>query len=267
MGEFAKIARKRKIVDLGWGLAARMTDLSLVGLYLGLTLALPSKHTGKFLSQIFRKIHGPVDETKIKNSLYQLKRQGLIDYGLRLWQTPQITRAGKDRLKQLLPSYDDKRVWDKRLYLISYDIPNSKKAVRDNLRRILKTIGCGLLQESVWICPFPLEDKLKEYFSTWKLRGEILVSKSEVLVGDQKDIAWRVWHLSRLSKSYRRLIEWWQSLPQKGRNKSTALSFQQKYFSLLFSDPFLPAELLPKDWPGSKAGFLFTQQVSKLLNR
>ena len=84
MGEFAKIARKRKIVDLSWGLAARMTDLSLVGLYLGLTLALPSKHTGKFLSQIFRKIHGPVDETKIKNSLYQLKRQGLIDYGLRL---------------------------------------------------------------------------------------------------------------------------------------------------------------------------------------
>src|SRR3989344_922295 len=179
-----------------------------------------------------------------------------------------ITPKGLKFLSQHLDlSKFSRKKWDGKWRMVVFDVSEKDKKSRNKLRQEIRDLGFGMLQESVWICPFPLEDKLKEYFSTWKLRGEILVSKSEVLVGDQKDIAWRVWHLSRLSKSYRRLIEWWQSLPQKGRNKSTALSFQQKYFSLLFSDPFLPAELLPKDWPGSKSGFLFTQQVSKLLNR
>ena len=164
---------------------------------MGLSLSLPSKHTSKFLSQIFGKIQGPIDETKIKNSFYQLKRQGLIVYGLRLWQTPQITQAGKEKLKRLLPHYNNKRIWDKRLYLVSYDIPNSKKAVRDNLRQILKTLGCGLLQESVWLTPYNPKEVLKnfvaehliellkparEYFE--KGEGKVIIDKVEHLVSD-----------------------------------------------------------------------------------
>ena len=250
MGEFGKIARKRKLTDFSWGLAARMTDLSLIGLFLGLSLSLPSKHTSKFLSQIFGKIQGPIDETKIKNSFYQLKRQGLIVYGLRLWQTPQITQAGKEKLKRLLPHYNNKRIWDKRLYLVSYDIPNSKKAVRDNLRQILKTLGCGLLQESVWLTPYNPKEVLKNFVAENNLSGLVLLSDlgldGNIGEEDNRGLVGRVYRLEELNQRYGEFLDQWKNKPPQPESLP-------QFFSILKDDPQLPFALLPNDWLGEKA--------------
>jgi phenylacetic acid degradation operon negative regulatory protein len=45
--------------------------------------------------------------------------------------------------------------WDHKWRIIIFDIPHSKKAARDALRRKLIGLDCYPLQKSVWIHPFP----------------------------------------------------------------------------------------------------------------
>ena len=250
MGQFAKVSRKRKIESLSWGLATHMADLALISLFLGLTLSLPSKHTGKFLSKIFRKIHQSLDEEKIKTVFYRLKQQGLVSYSKRLWQTPQITQAGRTRLTQLLPQYNETRTWDKHLYLISYDIPEAKKPDRDNLRRVLKTLGCGLLQESVWLTPYNPKEILESFVAKNNLIGQVLVSDlgANGTIGeeDNRGLVSRAYQLDDLNRRYQEFINQWT--PNK-----PPLEMLSYFFSILKDDPQLPFALLPDDWLGESA--------------
>ena len=215
MGKFAEASRKRKIADLSWGLAVKMSDLVLVTLFLGLTFTAPSKHTGKFLSKIFRKVHEYLSEDKIRTVFYRLKQDGLVNYSKRLWQTPQITQAGKKRLQQLLPEYNEIRTWDKHLYLISYDIPESKKPERDNLRRLLKTLGCGLLQESVWLTPYNPKEILENFVVKNDLIGLVLVSDlgKDGSIGeeDNRGLVARVYRLDQLNRRYGEFLDHWKN--------------------------------------------------------
>lgn len=250
MGKFAEASRKRKIESLSWGLASRMGDLALLTLFLGLSLSMPSRHTGKFLGKTFQKLHDTLDETTLKTVFYRLKQKGLISYAKNIWQTPQITQSGKNRLRQLLPAYDEKRIWDKRLYLISYDIPNTKKTLRDNLRQILKSLGCGLLQESVWLTPYNPKKILEAFVEKNDLAGQVLLSDlgKDGSIGeeDNRSLVNRVYCLDDLNQRYQEFINLWPAKPPTPKILS-------RFFSILKDDPQLPFELLPDDWLGEQA--------------
>ncbi|MBI2065494.1 MAG: hypothetical protein HYT68_00275 [Candidatus Zambryskibacteria bacterium] len=48
--------------------------------------------------------------------------------------------------------------WDKKWRIIIFDIPEKKKAVRDEIRQIFVSAGLYRLQDSVWIYPYDCED-------------------------------------------------------------------------------------------------------------
>ena len=247
---FTEESRKRKIEDLSWGLVSHLNDLVLLSLFLCLTLAMPSKHTGKFLSHIFKKLHQSLDKDKIRNTFYQLKQQGLINYSKHLWNQPQITKQGQKRLQSILPDYQAERTWDDRLYLISYDIPENKKIERDNLRKLLKNLGCGLLQESVWLMPYNPKTILKDYVKTNDLAGLVLVSDlgKDGSIGEEDNLSLinRIYKLDDLNLRYQEFIKQWS---EKKPNQETISHF----FSILKDDPQLPFVLLPDNWLGEKA--------------
>ena len=251
MEKFERLARKRKIEKLSWGLALRMTDLVLLQLFLGLTLITSSKHSGKFLAEILKKIHNNFDEEKIKRAFYELKKDGLIDYTKRLGQEPQITAQGKKRLSEFLPQYDPERVWDKRLYLITYDIPEKERRNRDRLRHFLKKIGCGLLQESLWITPYNPKKVINEFVAEAGLEELILISDmgkdGQVGQEDIRELINRVYGLNELNQRYGDFIK------KVSKEKHSSLEITGYFFSILKDDPQLPFELLPNDWLGEKA--------------
>lgn len=174
-------------------------------------------------------------------------------------------------LKLLSMSLDlrkfSRKPWDKKWRVVIFDIPERKRGQRDVLREKLRDLGFGMLQESVWISPFPIANELKEYFADWHVQGEILISESRILVGDQKEIVNRVWRIGRLSKKYRWLVGSWIKVKSKYRNQKMALKFQKSYFELLILDPFLPKELLPLPWEGEVAEKIYLKEVSKVLTR
>jgi len=246
-----KIRRRRKIEKLSWGLTFRLTDLALITLFLGLTISMPSKHAGKFWVKTFKSLKKNFDEEKIKRAFFQLKKNGLVEYGKKLWLDPRITAAGKKRLAAVLPLYDDKRTWDKKLYLITYDIPEKKRGKRDRLREYLRKIGCGLLQESIWITPYNPKEVIREYAENSGIDELILISDlgkdGQIGQENSRSLIERVYRLDELNRRYRELLEGIRK--KKAAKKDIAAGF----FAILKDDPQLPFELLPDDWLGETA--------------
>ena len=50
--------------------------------------------------------------------------------------------------------------WDGQIYLIMFDVPDSKRNARDALRQKLQSLGCFQFQRSVWAHPFPCYEEI-----------------------------------------------------------------------------------------------------------
>lgn len=155
--------------------------------------------------------------------------------------------------------------WDEKWRVVIFDINEKDRRQRDTLRDQLRELGFGMLQESVWIFPYPIEEELTELLDTWKVKGEILVSRLEILSGNQRKIAARVWGLADLNEAYRELNDDWEFLDDPKRTKEAAFRFQQKYFDLLRRDPFLPEEILPPHWSAKETRKIYAKEVNRII--
>lgn len=81
-----------------------------------------------------------------------------------------LSEGGKRRiLKYALDnlSIEKPKLWDGRWRMIIYDVENGKKRLRDVFREAVQSLGFLMLQESVWVYPYPCEKQitfLKEYY-------------------------------------------------------------------------------------------------------
>lgn len=207
----------------------------------------------KFLEQ--------VNFETIKNAIANARQKGFIKKAnhKRVW--PEITEEGKRRLKELVPHYDEKRVWDERVYLITYDIPEEKKSSRELLRAFLRRIGCGMVQESVWLTPYNLKEVLEEFIRQRNLVGNILISDigEDGSVGEEdlKTLIARIYKLNDLNDQYKKFIK-----KYKDKEKSDKIQMTFEYLSILRKDSQLPFSLLPSDWVGEKAYRLYKNNAS-----
>lgn len=207
-----------------------------------------SKAAGKAYARTLREIGG-VKEENTRQALRDLKRKRYVKYS-RGQSDVEITVAGKRRLRRFVPVYEKKRKWDRRLYLITYDIPESKKVIRDYFREHLKALGCGMLQASVWITPYDPREVLRKFIRFNRLEGDVLISyvgrDSNIAGADFNQLVRRIYHLDELNKRY---IEFLRSPLEKWPRYRVVTAF----YSILRDDPQLPFELLPADWWGDKA--------------
>lgn len=199
-----------------------------------------------------------IKSTQVKPAVSSLKNKGYISFakpGARL----EITKLGQERLKRLLPQYDQQRPWDGRMYVVTYDIPEKAHWRRDQLRGVLQKLGCGMLQASVWITPFNPKEILKKFVVENHLGGLVIVSevdKNGAIGGESfPDLVYKVYKLSRLEKDYKNFIE--RSKRVKGQNQELAF----EYLSLLKKDPQLPFELLPRNWSGKEAYEIYRKNI------
>ncbi len=241
------------VLRLSDGLVGTVMDLLLFQIYL-LTASVGKGHSAKGIYQAFAEAEQEFEKFNyqtIKSALKNLKRKGLI----RVLKEPEITKEGRKRLKSFLPRYDEKRVWDGSLYLVTYDIAEKKKILRDKLRNFLKTLGAGKLQESVWLTVYNPQTLLTEFAKENKLGGAVIVSciGKDGYIG-QKSLSQllnKVFNLEALNQRYEEFL---REFSQKNKPQwQVAVNF----YKILRDDPQLPWELLPKDWQGDKAFQLF----------
>ena len=218
----------------------------------------PSSYSGAGWekSQAANKLLSEVNYQNIKTTLYNLKKRGLIDYTRDKTLELRITSEGKEKLASLVPKYHEKRTWNSRVYLVTYDIPEKKRGDRDKLRNLLIKLGCGQLQASVYLSPYDPKGALEEFVEKRGLSGWIIVSDigRDGNVGGKslQDLIIEVYSLEVLNERYKSFIKKNEKNDQIDLSK---LAFS--FYSVLIDDPQLPFELLPVWWRGNKAYRLF----------
>lgn len=193
-----------------------------------------------------------VSKESLKRAFWQARNRGLLKRerkrGEEYWVA---TKLGRKRLAAKIPIYQTKRPWDRKLYLITYDIPEEKHHDRTRLRKLLETLGAGQFQYSVYLMLWDPTEILKKFIKDHSLTGSVIVSDTgtDGSIGDidLDELAWEVFKLEELNARYEKFL-------QEVKNKTFhPLKLIFRYFSILKDDPQLPFELLGPTWLGDKA--------------
>lgn len=246
----------QKLTATTKGIAATLSDYLLIQLSFWLEMMASPGDIYKLSDRAVREF--PVRKTQTRRAVGYLKKKGMVAYS-RGGSDPRITRAGKRRLATLLPSYDQVRHWDQKLYLVVYDIPEKKKVARETLRDYLKKIGCGMLQNSVWITPYDPREVLRKFVFRWGLVGQVLIGdlgRGNRIGGESwEELLDRVYSLSALNRRYQRF------LTKYSKEKEPLSWIAIDFLAVLGDDPQLPFVLLPKNWLGGKAYTLYKSRL------
>lgn len=143
------------------------------------------------LAQLLKWIDetGTGDRRKTRQAFYGLKRRGMIKTFSRKNKVEIIlTQKGKEQLamyrlfarKQIRPA-----TWDGRWWLVMFDVPESRRTVRDLVRHKLKRAGFLTIQKSVMVYPFECRDLIFELRNYYRLQpGELYIFETKVIEGE-----------------------------------------------------------------------------------
>lgn len=216
-----------------------------------------------------------VNAPAVRTAISRMVRQG--------WLTPVETRGGRGyaltaRARQRL---DDaaariyrtresgwKGAWD--LLVLEGTPPRSG---RERVRSGLGFLGYAPIGDGTWISPYPSA----EVETLLTSEGASAV-RFEAYDGDPAALARRAWDLDALGTAYaswhteaRGLVENPTRVVGTTASEEDELAFVvrshlvHEWRKFLFTDPGLPVELLPAEWPGNAAARFFGEEAARLL--
>lgn len=160
-----------------------------------------------------------------------------------------------------------KEEWDGKWRIISYEIPEKKRELRDRLRREMQGWGLGPWHRSFWLTPHPILPTLKLLTAQKEEEKYIQAFEADHTFGDREFLIEKVWAKSNLDKSYRELFKKWHEILSSDAEKVTKLkNVIGEYVELLRQDPGLPKELIGESWIGFEGWNIFKEIKSILLS-
>lgn len=119
------------------------------------------------------------------STFHYMRKKGLIDIqykGKQIYFS--LTEEGKKRAGRYkidgLKIKKDKK-WNKKWYVLVFDIKDKQKIKREALRGKIKELGLYQLQKSVWVCPYNFEKQIKllrDFFALSDQEMKIIVAGS-----------------------------------------------------------------------------------------
>ncbi|MFH1827085.1 MAG: PaaX family transcriptional regulator C-terminal domain-containing protein [bacterium] len=160
-----------------------------------------------------------------------------------------------------------KEEWDGKWRILSYEIPEKKRELRDKLRRHVAGWGLGPWHRSFWLTPHPIIDDLRELVGGREEEKYVQAFESDYVFGDKQVLIEKVWGKEILEKKYRELFKKWHMILSKEELKETKLkNVINEYVSILKNDPGLPKSLLGENWIGNEAFNIFKEIRGILLS-
>ncbi len=157
--------------------------------------------------------------------------------------------------------------WDGKWRVISYEIPEKKREMRDRLRRAMQGWGLGPWHRSFWITPHPIIANLKDLVFGKEEEKYIQSFDSEHVFGDREVLIEKVWGKTSLDEKYRELFKAWHEILSSTEEKPAKLKkVLANYVNMLRLDPGLPKELVGEKWIGFEAFDIFKEIRGILLS-
>jgi len=242
-----------------------------------LTLFLLSDVNFSFISldERVQKVFDLSLNQKTRGTLSGLIKEGLIEKSKEgtdlVNESPvpyRLTEKGFSELCFQFPFFRFlKETWDGKWRVISYEIPEKKREMRDRLRREMQGWGLGPWHRSFWLTPHPVLDHLKDLVSQKEEEQYIQAFQADHTFGDKEVLIEKVWSKSLLDKRYRELFKRWHDILSQKEEKTDKLKkVVSEYVTILKDDPGLPKELVGEQWIGFEGFNIFKEIRSILLS-
>jgi phenylacetic acid degradation operon negative regulatory protein len=210
----------------------------------------------------------------VRTAVSRMVRQGWIT-PVRLAGGPgyRLTHAADRRLRTSAERIYRQHLapWDGRWHLLVVETATSR-ARRDRVRDGLRFLGYAPLGERTWISP-RASDEVRALLAAQAVRATTFFSTHD---GEDCLLAASAWDLDELGTSYtdwlgqaRAIVGATASVRSGATADELAYTLRSRlvheWRKFLFSDPLLPRELLPRDWPGDAAATFFDSHARRLL--
>ena len=182
-----------------------------------------------------------------------------------------LTSKGTDKIKEDIPLLKlAGKQWDGYWRIVIFDIPEKERLSRDILREKLLLLGFGKWQESVYLSPHQIEQEINQYLVAKELSPHcVCLMARRADLGDDRELANTVWKLDKINEAYRDFIdecEWLMRDNEEKREDTEINKLWRSYKDLIIRDPYLPKELLPKEWPAAEAKEIAKKTLTKLVD-
>jgi phenylacetic acid degradation operon negative regulatory protein len=158
--------------------------------------------------------------------------------------------------------------------LVVFSVPESRRALRHQLRTQLTWLGCGSVAPGVWIGPGHLATETRQVLDEVGLLSytTIFCTAQPLVEGDLADVVRQWWDLDALGTRYRHFLgthlpvaELWRTEPGPDREAfSHHLHAIDDWRAIPYLDPGLPTACLPADWVGTRGVALFAELHQRL---
>ena len=143
--------------------------------------------------------------------------------------------------------------WDGRWHLVGFEIPESQRAVRDQLREAIVDMFGAPLAGGLYLSPWPIKPWLTSIIDEHRVADRVSFITADVVeVGSDHEpeaIAASVWQLADLEADYRAFVERWApaiAAPPTGAGAvRAAFEASAEIEELWRRDPVVPLELDP----------------------
>lgn len=190
------------------------------------------------------------DDSESKHSEYRLTEKGF--YALAL-QFPAVRFMRDD--------------WDGVWRIISYEIPEKKRNLRDRLRREMKGWGLGPWHRSFWMTPHPVIGPLRDLVYGREEEQYVQAFESTHMFGDMDNLVEKVWGKAALEKEYKDIFKEWHSYLSADKSKHDKFKdVVYAYVKIMKDDPGLPPSLVGRKWISLEAFNIFKEIRGILLS-
>ena len=155
--------------------------------------------------------------------------------------------------------------WDNQWRFVWFSIPEKNRSKRDKFRRFLEGIGMKPILNSLWVGAIDRKQVILTEISNLNIQDKVLFVETEMPLGISKNDILKGWDFEISRSYYEEFItkcNLYFSNPSKDNYKTKKFIFE--YALILNTEPNLPIELLPDNWPKFRAQLQY-KKIKRLL--
>ncbi len=196
----------------------------------------------------------------VRRGLLRSLRQGRQAF---LGLTPHAVEVLNDGLHKLEADVVD-RNWDGQWTLLSFSVPETRRADRHALRTRLNWHGFAPLRSGLWISTWATD--VSRTLSELDLldRAQVFRARASQWT-DPAAIVREAWDLTVIAEAHLRFLGNWAEQCTGLDELSLRIRLSSAWLLTIRHDPRLPWALLPPDWPGVRAQELYRATLDRLV--
>ena len=202
-----------------------------------------------------------IGEAAIRQTLYRMEKSGALETRragrVKLYAPSAPTRAvietGRARILG-----GEELAWDGRWTVVHFRFPADEAQLRDRLREVLMVEGFGALEPGLYLHPRDRVERVAAAAREAGAQERLLIVRGERRHGgDDRRLVHELWDLAGIRARYLAFLRRFEDVDAAGLSDLEAFAVRFatvfEFFRITWDDPELPPELLPDDWPATRA--------------